>query len=268
MILPLLTGIIVFPAHAGMFRALRDRISGSVSFPRARGDVPFPRQQIHKIKLFSPRTRGCSALEERKERYFRVFPAHAGMFPSLLPPIVELLGFPRARGDVPITAPAVGTAWRFSPRTRGCSESHRCGVALALVFPAHAGMFLTTDGNITHLRGFPRARGDVPKNREPPHSLTLFSPRTRGCSCTDPLVLGPVRVFPAHAGMFPSALAPRWARSGFPRARGDVPRVIRLRDKESPFSPRTRGCSQFRPPNVSPLVVFPAHAGMFLSYSP
>ena len=50
---------------------------------------------------------------------------------------------------------------------------------------------------------------------------------------------------------------------GFPRARGDVPPYGFQPVVEVEFSPRTRGCSGYRPGSTLIGLVFPAHAGMF-----
>ena len=48
-------------------------------------------------------------------------------------------------------------------------------------------------------------------------------------------------VFPAHAGMSPYSLASPIARLGFPRSRGDEPRMMERRAAFEAFSPLTRG---------------------------
>ena len=53
---------------------------------------------------------------------------------------------------------------------------------------------------------------------------------------------------------------------GFPRVRGDVPPPHRLAGTVNGFSPRARGCSWLAG-GCEPLCVFPACAGMFLSFS-
>ena len=72
-----------------------------------------------------------------------------------------------------------------------------------MVFPAHAGMFLSESQMIVFIGGFPRARGDVPQSPSSSSHRIRFSPRTRGCS--DEIDRGRelVEVFPACAGMFP-----------------------------------------------------------------
>ena len=54
---------------------------------------------------------------------------------------VRLIGFPRARGDVPHIQKSSDRSERFSPRTRGCSQRGHNAVVCVQVFPAHAGMF-------------------------------------------------------------------------------------------------------------------------------
>ena len=50
----------VFPACAGMFRAIGDLFYAIACFPRVRGDVPGNGQPMIELDKFSPRARGCS----------------------------------------------------------------------------------------------------------------------------------------------------------------------------------------------------------------
>ena len=50
-----------------------------------------------------------------------------------------------------------------------------------------------------------------------------FSPRARGCSPMDYLIVQLPYVFPACAGMFPNPEILLSAHDSFPRVRGDVP---------------------------------------------
>ena len=70
----------------------------------------------------------------------------------------------------------------FSPRTRGCSFSISKTDFEALVFPAYAGMFLSTSRVSSWVKSFPRVRGDVPGVNTFVVKHFTFSPRTRGCS--------------------------------------------------------------------------------------
>ena len=174
------------------------------------------------------------------------------------------VGFPRARGDVPGASGLMGVLGGFSPRTRGCSYSRTYVRSSCSVFPAHAGMFLTTGCAFTSVERFPRARGDVPPLHLESHTPPRFSPRTRGCSGQGVSGVEVCYVFPAHAGMFRRSSTVQTMRWCFPRARGDVPGTHPLIRLRAMFSPRTRGCSCPMTSRYPASHVFPAHAGMFL----
>ena len=117
------------------------------------------------------------------------------------------------------------------------------------------------------IKGFPRARGDVPPVLPGQRRHHRFSPRTRGCShfiCFGGWVSA---VFPAHAGMFLIHVHVRRSNPCFPRARGDVPLRGPILSKPTGFSPRTRGCSLNSGTATGDRTVFPAHAGMFLTHN-
>ena len=168
-----------------------------------RGDVPELYRFILLGQKFSPRARGCSFFALNWVNDDSVFPACAGMF---------LRGF-RSRYH-----PS-----KFSPRARGCSSNT---TATAPCAPC-----------------FPRVRGDVPCCAGPRMILVGFSPRARGCSGAGQIRVRLLVVFPACAGMFLTPATCQRPPHGFPRVRGDVPRIHIHR--------------------AFPLVVFPACAGMF-----
>ena len=95
-------GASVFPAYAGMFRAVSAPSRALTGFPRIRGDVPD--QAIGEVGLgeFSPHTRGCSSRVTRARQSPSVFPAYAGMFRLGRGDAACFFGFPRIRGDVPL----------------------------------------------------------------------------------------------------------------------------------------------------------------------
>ena len=172
--------------------------------------------------------------------------------------------FPRVRGDVPIEAYASITPSVFSPRTRGCSVENQHFCVFSSVFPAYAGMFRLERRRSKNQHCFPRVRGDVPTKGKLGLNLLPFSPRTRGCSVSKNPAHPLWHVFPAYAGMFLSYSCHGINSTRFPRVRGDVP-LNRMRSPMRPkFSPRTRGCSGWKPEKLFPTHVFPAYAGMFL----
>ena len=131
----------------------------------------------------------------------------------------------------------------FSPRARGCSGHYSEAGRPLMVFPACAGMFRGVQLAVGVARCFPRVRGDVPLIGPLLDLVVEFSPRARGCSEDDQMLLTMVDVFPACAGMFPRKPKDTNQPNRFPRVRGDVPNIW-------------PGCTLVYP-------VFPACAGMF-----
>jgi len=152
----------VFPACAGMFRNIIIDRQAQISFPRVRGDVPYPTRSWVARCRFSPRARGCSFSYIRLEYRRCVFPACAGMFRDRQALHRGQPSFPRVRGDVPAPFLINKGNNMFSPRARGCSWW-----CLA---------------RITGMNCFPRVRGDVPRKPAQTTNGGWFSPRARGCS--------------------------------------------------------------------------------------
>ena len=116
-----LPGCGVFPACAGMFPAGTALRLNPCRFPRVRGDVPNALARQQQARLFSPRARGCSLHDDHPFCVCVVFPACAGMFLPRRGLGLSGSGFPRVRGDVPVTGLPTRLSALFSPRARGCS---------------------------------------------------------------------------------------------------------------------------------------------------
>ena len=155
---------VVFPAYAGMFHALTP-----ISFSAF---------------AFSPHTRGCSCMRIVSALVTSVFPAYAGMFRLRRIYLLQIVCFPRIRGDVPTTEVTTDATPRFSPHTRGCSQIVDVNGTGESVFPAYAGMFPLVVVWSKTPRRFPRIRGDVPSKPHLIQQRIRFSPHTRGCSYT------------------------------------------------------------------------------------
>ena len=104
-----------------MFRKGKALVERKSGFPRIRGDVPYGAKLVAEGEMFSPHTRGCSVRKLKYDLTQAVFPAYAGMFLPWAAPVREIMGFPRIRGDVPVTPPPPLSSVMFSPHTRGCS---------------------------------------------------------------------------------------------------------------------------------------------------
>ena len=154
---------------------------------------------------------------------------------------------------------------RSSPPRRGCF-SLACTVRAVLgVFPASAGVFPAPDTSTLTSKGLPRLGGGVSAVETRTSAPAVSSPPRRGCFC---LLIQPIRkplVFPASAGVFPSASMQADSLCGLPRLGGGVS----VRNVGNPHgirsSPPRRGCFEgFRRCQACG-PVFPASAGVFLS---
>ncbi len=132
----------VFPAGAGVFPAGYRVLDPAIGVPRRCGGVPVAPQKRCLVISCSPQVRGCSLVDKRQHLQRRVFPAGAGVFPS-----VEIIGnihdgVPRRCGGVPIPAQDNFIVVACSPQVRGCSFWWLLNDVVAVVFPAGAGVFL------------------------------------------------------------------------------------------------------------------------------
>ncbi len=71
-------------------------------------------------------------------------------------------GFPRPRGDGPLTLAGAYASLPVSPPTRGWPLLGGSFMPLFYGFPAHAGMALDNAISADPIRRFPRPRGDGP----------------------------------------------------------------------------------------------------------
>ena len=182
---------------------LKARYTG---FPRPRGDGPDDVLPRHEGEQVSPPTRGWTSGCPTGSEQSAGFPAHAGMDPYLLPPVLRGEGFPRPRGDGPEKAPTGLWGKMVSPPTRGWTHRRcrqggaRCG------FPAHAGMDPAHTSTDSTRPGFPRPRGDGPHTNFAKARAMMVSPPTRGWTDGVRRVVRRLAGFPAHAGMDPVPL--------------------------------------------------------------
>ena len=192
----------VFPAYAGVFLGGIANSVWNKCVPRIRGGVPIKVHVEEGQRECSPHTRGCSSFLFRKPFHPFVFPAYAGVFlPSFFLARTRYR-VPRIRGGVPYVTQLPMIFLRCSPHTRGCSLPSPTAHRISHVFPAYAGVFLTSGRNITGKICVPRIRGGVPATSVSLIAYNLCSPHTRGCSYGW-LPCGYVyTVFPAYAGVF------------------------------------------------------------------
>ena len=73
----------VFPAHAGLYRDVQAKAQKAIGFPRTRGVVSSWNRSLRRQGKFSPHTRGCIGRGWPAGLGMAVFPAYAGLYPSV-----------------------------------------------------------------------------------------------------------------------------------------------------------------------------------------
>ena len=92
-----------------------------------------------------------------------------------------------------------------------------------MVFPAQTGVVRLRPKASDGLIGIPRICRGVPKIRDKRDALGLYSPRLRGWSCRQDVLMHYRVVFPAQAGVFPSCVRVLQSQNRIPRVCGGVP---------------------------------------------
>ena len=156
---------VVFPASAGVFLSGHGYKVPPRCLPRLGGGVSAVKTRTTAPAMSSPPRRGCFQRTERPKKKRTVFPASAGVFPTL-------------------TA-GRESSFQSSPPRRGCFQKSRFCELQGGVFPASAGVFLAVSSRKTYPLSLPRLGGGV--SRIKAHVFTLRA------------------VFPASAGVFLSA---------------------------------------------------------------
>ena len=151
-----------------------------------------------------------------------VFPAYAGVFLSAYARAAGLGSLPRIRGGVSKKGEVKQIGIWSSPHTRGCFPPKEFFMTAKKVFPAYAGVFLHQAASTVGFMGLPRIRGGVSAVIKRVLKKDWSSPHTRGCFRERMQALYPRPVFPAYAGVFPTAFRIRVLKTGLPRIRGGV----------------------------------------------
>ena len=251
-----------FPAHAGMDPRPLQSARTRRRLPRTRGDGPNRPHTRPSVRPASPHTRGWTPAFVRCRHSWRGFPAHAGMDPAPGRQCRAGGGLPRTRGDGPGLIRLIEPDDKASPHTRGWTVGLRQQQAVAVGFPAHAGMDPPRPRASRSPSRLPRTRGDGPTNPTRTKAGEVASPHTRGWTRGVGGQPGGHGGFPAHAGMDPVPPPPLPARPRLPRTRGDGPRAPLIRLARYPASPHTRGWTHQPPAGHPRHRGFPAHAGM------
>ena len=195
--------VLGFPAHAGMDPARARRSSYRSGLPRTCGDGPLHASSPVRPRPASPHMRGWTHVVNFRRPVHVGFPAHAGMDPKRLNPVLRPIRLPRTCGDGPRTLQPIVLMSGASPHMRGWTAPTSTPKAHGPGFPAHAGMDPVCRVHARHVLGLPRTCGDGPDVYRWFMQWPEASPHMRGWT---PLPRGRGRGvpgFPAHAGMDP-----------------------------------------------------------------
>ena len=215
--------VLIFPAHAGVYRPSSTIFHACGHLPRTRGGVP-PAQEFQLgAPPSSPHTRGCTDKPAARARSEFIFPAHAGVY------LAEGLGYV--------------SYLLSSPHTRGCTGYGGSQEADLGIFPAHAGVYRIDVDRGKARSDLPRTRGGVPHAGGTRFDKLQSSPHTRGCTVESDSPGANRAIFPAHAGVYRTQAETLRRLSHLPRTRGGVPESAMNSWRTTASSPHTRGCT-------------------------
>ena len=192
----------------------------------------------------------------------RGFPRRRGDGPLSENLIGQIGMFPRRRGDGPLEA-ELRTVWsQFPPQARGWTSMGSRHPDQGYVSPAGAGMDPAGESSHKEIDCFPRRRGDGPFAPIPSTRRSLFPPQARGWTPRYNWRILRNCVSPAGAGMDRDRRVHGLNDSRFPRRRGDGPRSLRWHKRQIQFPPQARGWTVIA--QILPIgsAVSPAGAGM------
>ncbi len=127
-----------------------------------RGDRPHIAKSIPSARWFTPHARGSTVEYYEIMAGMIVYPACAGIDPSLLKPHLRPRRLPRMRGDRPGYAGFVLSPHLFTPHARGSTGTPTLYRSACSVYPACAGIDLRFLPLVVAICGLPRMRGDRP----------------------------------------------------------------------------------------------------------
>ena len=173
-----------------------------------------------------------------------VYPACAGIHPSLRTGRPSVPGLPRMRGDPPAPGRSGRQRAASTPHARGSTSNEQAAMSGKGVYPACAGIhregFLASGS----YWGLPRMRGDPPGSKKNMGKSEKSTPHARGSTVIKSPQECPWRVYPACAGIHRH---PMWSYSmsgSLPRMRGDPPCSIVQKPISNMSTPHARGSTR------------------------
>ena len=234
---------LLFPAHAGVVRPQTRSGSTDSPLPRSCGGGPLTGWPTPGWTTSSPLMRGWSPAGAAVPGAGRLFPAHAGVVRGRVRVPGAGLPLPRSCGGGPSTPARHGARSGSSPLMRGWSKYPGTSWRAEWLFPAHAGVVLTTYTARIEALALPRSCGGGPGNHQAHGPLAISSPLMRGWSERVCERCEGSCLFPAHAGVVPCSSG-RWGRRrSLPRSCGGGPIPVERLVGHRRSSPLMRGWS-------------------------
>ena len=188
-----------------------------------RGDRPLPLLFRVPGRWFTPHARGSTWNQTKPHKRERVYPACAGIDPTLSPIISDTVGLPRMRGDRPVMS---GRRWKlltFTTHARGSTTANQAVKEMKQVYPACAGIDHQWNRTEYLQISLPRMRGDRPLHDFLASRALEFTPHARGSTDHLHWLLLDDTVYPACAGIDPGCGHNPAKSHSLPRMRGDRP---------------------------------------------
>ena len=132
----------VYPACAGIDRTGSLHLLERGGLPRMRGDRPGARRSSKMTVLFTPHARGSTLTPNKSSGFRAVYPACAGIDPSMSGFWDHTRCLPRMRGDRPPGPALPAPEGQFTPHARGSTVQDKHRTSTVQVYPACAGIDL------------------------------------------------------------------------------------------------------------------------------
>ncbi len=192
---------LLFPAPAGVSRALRASGSRAAPVPRTRGGLPSAHQAARASHHCSPHPRGSPAPSTRPNSPPALFPAPAGVSRGAHRSNQIIAPVPRTRGGLPNRARAVSSWVSCSPHPQGSPAVRPGQRGFRSLFPAPAGVSRAAAGKPWRWSSVPRTRGGLPRGSREALALVICSPHPRGSPVLRFADAEGEVLFPAPAGV-------------------------------------------------------------------
>ncbi len=153
----------VYPACAGIDRTTTASWCSTSGLPRMRGDRPSLGLPSATSIRFTPHARGSTLACQRQKLCINVYPACAGIDPNNHFILFSSLCLPRMRGDRPSDPDLLLSLLPFTPHARGSTVRRVSYVLATVVYPACAGIDLSSSVHLLFSSSLPRMRGDRPQ---------------------------------------------------------------------------------------------------------